>query len=156
MRYPTVENLFDEMLNNFNSDFFTPSHKLLPSFRRENALMRTDISEDEKAYELKVDIPGFKKEDIKIKLDDGYLTISAETTTETTTREDKNGKLRKNGRIIRQERYLGAMSRSWYVGDAIKQEDIKANYKNGVLSLTIPKIAPHKELPESQKYISIE
>lgn len=157
MRYPTVENLFDEMFNDFNDEFFgVPRRGLMRAPRRENALMRTDVSEKDDAYELKVDLPGFKKDNIKVKLDDGFLTISAEQSSEKVEREDESGKARKNGRIIRQERYLGAMSRSWYVGDAIKQKDIKASYKNGVLSLTVPKATPHKELPEDKKYIAIE
>lgn len=158
MRYPSVENLFDEMFNNFDDEFFDAPRRGLMRLPRhhENLLMRTDVSEKDDAYELKIDLPGFKKDDLKVKLDDGFLTISAEKSHEKVEHEDKNGKANKKGRIIRQERYLGAMSRSWYVGDAVKQEDIKASYKNGVLSLTVPKSEPHKELPEDKKYIAIE
>ena len=85
------------------------------------------------------------------------LTISAGKSEDVEEREDKNGKPRKNGsRLIRKERHFGSMSRSWYIGDDVKKEDIKASYNNGVLSLTVPKAEPKKELPEDQKYIAIE
>ena len=119
--------------------------------------MRTDVSETEQAFNLEVDLPGYTKEDVKVKYDDGVLTISAEKNEDIEEREDKNGKPRKNGsRLIRKERHFGSMSRSWYVGEDIKKDDIKASYKNGVLSLIIPKAEPKKELPEDQKYIAIE
>ena len=160
MFYPSVENLFDEMFN-FDDDFFgrEPEHRMLPPHggpkHHEHGLMRTDVSETEKAYELNIDIPGFNKDDIKVKLDDGLLTVSAERVEESTEREDSNGKPRKNGKLIRKERYVGSMSRSWYVGEDVKREEIAAKYENGVLKLTVPK-AEKKELPEDKKYIAIE
>ena len=156
MLYPSVENLFDEMFNGFGDDFFDNRRPLLGNGKHEKSLMRTDVNETKDAYELKVDLPGYKKDEIKVKLDDGFLTISANKVTESTEREDEHGKTRKNGRVIRQERYVGAMSRSWYVGDDVDQNKVKAKYENGVLELTIPKTEPKKELPENQKYIAIE
>ena len=156
MLYPSVENLFDEMFNGFGDDFFDNRRPLLGNGKHEKSLMRTDVNETKDAYELKVDVPGYKKDEIKVKLDDGFLTISANKVTESTEREDEHGKTRKNGRVIRQERYVGAMSRSLYVGDDVDQNKVKAKYENGVLELTIPKTEPKKELPENQKYIAIE
>ncbi len=157
MIHSGFESLFDEMFNDFDDEIFgrrpmLPAHGGGP--RRD--LMRTDVSETEQAFNLEVDLPGFNKEDIKIKFDEGMLTISAEHHEEVEEHTDKNGKPRKNGKLIRKERHFGAMSRSWYVGEDIKKEGIKASYKNGVLSLTVPKAEPKKELPEEQKYIAIE
>ena len=152
------ESLFDEMFNDFDDEIFG-RRPMLPAHGggRGHNLMKTDVSETEQAYNLEIDLPGFKKEDIKIKFDDGVLTISAEKSEDVEEREDKNGKPRKNGsHLIRKERHFGSMSRSWYIGDDIKREEIKASYNNGVLSLTVPKAEPKKELPDEQKYIAIE
>ena len=152
------ESLFDEMFNDFDDEIFG-RRPMLPAHGggRGHNLMKTDVSETEQAYNLEIDLPGFAKEDIKIKFDEGMLTISAEKSEDIEEREDKNGKPRKNGsRLIRKERHFGSMSRSWYVGDDIKKDEIKASYKNGVLSLTVPKAEPKKDLPEEQKYIAIE
>jgi len=151
MLHSSVDNIFDELFDDFGSDFFAPRRVLLPGgVAQNNGLMRTDVKELKNSYKLKIDLPGVEKSDIKVKLDNGYLTISAEKKTEE-TETDKN-----DGRIIRRERYLGSMSRSWYVGDDIKQEDIKAKYNNGVLSLNIPKKESKPELPEEEKYIAID
>ncbi len=154
MRFP-IDNLFDEMFSDFDNDFFNDpfdgpqgGRGLMRLPKHEAGLMRTDVKETKKNYKLAVELPGFNKEDIKIKLDNGFLTISAEHKEEKKDEED--------GRIIRHERHFGSMSRSWYVGDEMKQEDIKAKYKDGILSLTVPKAEPKKELPEDQKYIAIE
>ena len=158
MIHSGFESLFDEMFNDFDDEIFgrRPMLPALGGARRHN-LMKTDVSETEQAYNLEIDLPGFTKEDIKIKFDEGMLTISAEKSEDVEEREDKNGKPRKNGsRLIRKERHFGSMSRSWYVGDDIKKDGIKASYKNGVLSLTVPKAEPKKDLPEEQKYIAIE
>ena len=152
------ESLFDEMFNDFDDEIFG-RRPMLPAHGggRGHNLMKTDVSETEQAYNLEIDLPGFSKEDIKIKFDEGMLTISAGKSEDIEEREDKNGKPRKNGsRLIRKERHFGSMSRSWYVGDDIKKDGIKASYKNGVLSLTVPKAEPKKDLPEEQKYIAIE
>ena len=102
---------------------------------------------ERKHFEADIDLPGFKKEQIKVQLEDGYLTVSAEKGLD---KDEKD----KKGKLIRQERYSGAMSRSFYVGDSITQEDVKAKFENGVLKLEIPKKEPQKQLPES-KYIAI-
>ncbi|MBP5656565.1 Hsp20/alpha crystallin family protein [Candidatus Saccharibacteria bacterium] len=158
MIHSGFESLFDEMFNDFDDEIFG-RRPMLPAHggghRRD--LMRTDVSETDQAYNLEIDLPGFKKDDIKIKYDEGMLTISAEKNEDIEEREDKNGKPRKNGsRLIRKERHFGSMSRSWYVGEDVKKDDIKASYKDGVLSLTVPKAEPKPELPEDQKFIAIE
>ena len=110
-------------------------------------VMKTDVHEDENEYEVDIDLPGFKKEDITIELNGGYLTVSAAKGL------DKDNSDKK-GRIIRQERYSGAMQRSFYVGDGLKEEDIKASFKHGVLNLIVPKKEKAK-VPE-KKTIMIE
>ena len=96
------------------------------------SIMKTDIRDTEDSYELDVDLPGYKKDEISAQLKDGYLTISASKNTEN---EEKD----KKGNYIRRERYNGTMSRSFYVGDAIHQDDIHAKYEDGILKLSIPK-----------------
>lgn len=158
MFYTGAENLFDEMFNDFDDDFLEPrvSRRLLGRGSNHHELMKTDVVENDKSYDLKIDMPGYDKDDIKVKLDNGMLTVSAETSSEKTEHEDKNGKPRKNGRMIRQERYVGTISRSWYVGDDVDRSKISAKYENGVLCLEVPKAEPKKELPDDQKYIAIE
>ena len=109
-------------------------------------LMKTDVHENEEDYEMDMDLPGFKKDQIKINLENGYLTISA-------AKEHDNEK-KKHGKVIRQERYAGSMQRSFYVGDGVKTEDVKAKFEDGVLKLCIPK-KELKELP-SNTTIAIE
>ena len=94
-------------------------------------LMKTDVHENEEDYEMDMDLPGFKKDQIKINLEDGYLTISAA--------KEHDSEKKKHGKVIRQERYSGAMQRSFYVGDGVKTEDVKAKFEDGVLKLSIPK-----------------
>ena len=110
-------------------------------------LMKCDVHENENDYEMDMDLPGFKKDQVNIKLEDGYLTISA-------AKEHDNEKKDRHGKIIRQERYAGSMQRSFYVGDGVKPEDVKAKFEDGVLKLSIPK-KELKELP-SNTTISIE
>ncbi len=110
------------------------------------ALMKTDIREKDGNYLLDIDLPGFKKEEIKISLYNGNLTVSAE---HSINDEEKNAE----GRIIRQERYMGSCSRSWYVGDTIKENDVKASFNNGILTLEVP--SQQKKEAEEKKYISI-
>ncbi len=127
-------NIFDDL---FNTPFFT---------RSEQNMMKTDIKEHDTGYELTVDLPGVKKEDIKAELNDGYLTITAESDTSKDEKDEK-------GKYICRERYSGSYSRSFYVGDSITEEDIKAKFENGTLTLDIPK---KEALPEKQtKYIAI-
>ncbi len=130
--------------NNFDlfDDIFGDSF-----FKKENnKLMRTDIRETEEGYIIDVDLPGYNKEDIKIDVTDGYLTINAKMNQEN---NDEN-----KGNYVRRERFYGECSRSFYVGETVEAEDIKAAFRNGILSLEIPKIDESKKLPE-KKYIEI-
>ena len=135
------ENLFDDMFNTFG--MFPDIDRTLYGKHARN-LMKTDVRETESTYELDVDLPGFKKDEVKIELKDGYLTISAAKGL------DKDQKDKK-GRYIRQERYAGSCSRSFYVGD-IRPEDIKAKYEAGVLRLSVPKENTRK-LPENSRIL---
>ena len=134
--FSLFDNMFDDM---FRDPFFTSSNT--------TKLMKTDIQEKGDKYILDMDLPGYDKEDIKAQLKDGYLTITAQ---KNTSNEDKDEK----GNYIRRERYCGKCSRSFYVGDSIKEEDIKASFNNGILELTFPKEVPQKE--EEMKYITID
>ena len=109
--------------------------------------MNTDIKENDNDYELTMNLPGVKKEDVTAELKDGYLTIHA------TSNQNKDEK-DEDGKYIRRERYSGSCNRSFYVGDAVTEEDIKANFENGTLKMTIPK-KEAKAVPE-KKFISIE
>ena len=124
------ENLFDDLFNDTLARSMWNTNKELYG-KNASRLMKTDVHETEDSYELAIDLPGFKKEEINVDLKDGYLTISAEKGL------DKDEQDRK-GRFIRQERWSGACSRSFYVGD-VKPEDVKARYEHGVLSLSLPK-----------------
>ncbi len=112
------------------------------------AMMKTDITENDAEYELTMDLPGFSKEDVQAKLEDGYLSITASTS----QNDDKQDA---NGNYIRRERYSGTCSRSFYVGENVTQEDIKAKFENGTLKLIVPK---KEEVPkvEENKFIQIE
>ena len=101
-------------------------------------MMKTDIKETEKAFELDIDLPGFKKENVHAELQDGYLTVSANTETET---EDKD----EQGTYLRKERFTGSCSRSFYVGTDLQPKDVSAKFTDGILELTFPKEAPKKE-----------
>ena len=109
--------------------------------------MKTDVKETDSGYEVDIDLPGFKKDEVNVQLDNGYLSISAAKGLD---KEEKN----KEGKYIRKERYAGAMSRSFYVGDALTQEDIKAKYESGILRLSIPK--KEAKQVEATKRIAIE
>ena len=129
-------------------DFFDYPEKSF-SFRTSNAngLMKTDIKENEKAFEVSIALPGVKKDDIEIELKDEYLTISA-------TSNMKKDEDDKKSNYIRRERYYGSCSRSFYVGDAVTENDIKASYEDGILTLDIPKVEKKPE-PEVKKLIPI-
>ena len=140
------EDLFDDWFDfpefrNFNNH---AERKLYG--RHADRMMKTDVHENDADYEVDIDLPGFKKEEINLELNNGYLTISAAKGFD----EEKEHK----GKIIRQERYAGSMQRSFYVGDALEEEDIKASFKHGVLNLIIPKKEKAK-IPE-KKTIMIE
>ena len=111
-------------------------------------LMRTDIKDTDQGYEVTMNLPGVKKEDVKAELKDGYLTISASSNN---SRDEKDD----NGRYIRRERYSGSCSRSFYVGDQVTEADIKAKFENGTLAMMIPKKEVQPAV-EDKKYIAIE
>ncbi len=145
MLMPSIfgENLFNDDWMDFN---FPDIDKALYGKHAQN-VMKTDVRETESGYELDVDLPGFKKDEISAQLDNGYLTISAAKGL------DKDEE-KKNGKYIRKERYAGAMSRSFYVGDGLSQSDIKAKYEDGILKISVPKM--DKKAVESSKTIAIE
>ena len=130
----------------FDEKFFTEKNDPLYG-KNVSRLMKTDVRETEKMYELDIDLPGFKKDEIQIELKDGYLTVSAEKGLDK-DEEDKKGK------YIRKERYAGALSRTFYLGEEIREEEIKAKFENGILSVSIPKEEEKKV--EGPKHISIE
>ena len=150
MLYPSIlsENLFDDWM-----DLNFPTFRELDSIDRKlygkNAarMMKTDVREHDDQYEVDIDLPGFKKEEITLGLENGYLTVSAAKGL------DKDEKTEK-GKLIRQERYAGAMQRSFWVGEDLTEEDIKAKFEDGVLKLLVPK-KEAKKVPE-KKTILIE
>ena len=116
---------------------------------RSKDIMKTDVQENESSYNLIMDLPGFKKEDVKVALENGYLTISAEKSHDSDDDEHEGGK------YIRRERVYGSCARSFYVGKDVTVDDIKGEFKHGILTLTIPKAQP-KQIEPPTKYISIE
>ena len=152
MMMPSIfgENLFDD----FDSWFSDPVEKRF--FGKKNPLygkhaknlMKTDVRETKDSYEVDVDLPGFKKDEIKMELENGYLTISAAKGLD---KDEKD----KKGNYIRKERYAGACQRSFYVGDNLTQEDIKGEFKHGILKLFVPKKEAKAAVPE-RKFIAIE
>ena len=126
-----ADDVFDDLFDDFPlRDLENADRKLYGKhFNRE---MLTDVKEHEDHYEVEIDLPGFKKDQIKIELRNGYLTVSA-------TKGLAEKEETKEGRIVRQERYTGTLQRSFYVGKQLTHEDIKARYEDGVLSLTVPK-----------------
>lgn len=131
-------NDFDLLDNLFKDPFFS---------NHESKMMKTDIKEKANSYLIVVDLPGYEKEDIKIDVEDGYLTIHAFMNEENNDEE--------NGKFVRRERYFGECSRSFYVGEAVETEDVKASFKNGSLKLEVPKKETKKEIVE-KKYVQIE
>ena len=139
-------NLFDDF---FDFPFYDDrAEKKLYGHHAAN-LMKTDIQEHEDGYTLEMDLPGFKKEEIQIELNNGYMTISAAKGL------DEDEKDKKSGKYIRRERYTGSCQRSFYVGEDVTEEDIKAEFKHGILKLFIPK-KEAKPAVEQKKYVSIE
>ncbi len=134
------ENLLDDFFN-LSGDFFGKGSSV-------NGLMQTDVEETDKGYEVTMNLPGFSKEDVKGELKDGYLVISASTSHD-------NDEKDKEGRFIRRERYSGSCTRSFYVGEDVRQEDIKARFENGILKLTVPKKEAAGTV-EEKRYIAIE
>ena len=140
MMMPSIfgENLFDDFMEDaFKSPIFG---------KREKNLMKTDIRENDNGYELDMDLPGFKKDEITVNLRDGYVTISAERGMERNEKDEKTGK------FVRQERYSGSCQRSFYVGEDVKQDDMKARFEDGILHLEFPKASP-KQVEESHRIL---
>lgn len=134
-----VDNFFDDMFN-----FNFPFNQTFGSHAR---LMNTDVQDLGNEYQLDIELPGYNKEDIRAELKNGYLTIYAD-------KQDSKEVKNENGRYIRRERYMGKCRRSFYVGDSLKEEDVRASFNNGVLRIVIPK---EKNLPEIEsRYIPIE
>ena len=153
MLMPSIfgEDLFDNFMKDF--PFFDDNTKSNVEKklygRRGKNLMKTDIKETEGGYELEMDLPGFTKDEIKVSLENGYMTISAAKGL------DKDEQDKKSGRYIRKERYAGSCERSFYVGEDITEEDIKGEFKHGILKLFVPK-KEAKPAVEQKKYVSIE
>lgn len=139
------ENLFDDF-DRWMDTSFRDVDKALYGKHAKN-MMKTDVKETDKGYEVDMDLPGFKKDEIQLELNDGYLTISAEKGLD---KDEEN----ENKHYLRRERYAGGMSRSFYVGEGITEKDIHAKYEYGILKLSIPKEQP-KAVPEKH-LISIE
>ena len=150
MMMPSIfgENLFDDDWMNFpfNDEFWGKKNPLYGKHAQN--MMKTDIRETDGSYELDVDLPGFKKDEIKVQLKDGYLTLAAAKGLD---KDEKD----KEGNYIRRERYAGACERSFYVGEDVTQEDIKGEYKHGILKLFVPK-KEAKPVSNDPKYITIE
>ena len=154
MLMPSIfgENLFDDWFDEFpfydmDKEMNNTEKKLYG--KKAGRIMKTDIKEQKDGYELMIDLPGFTKDEIKASVEDGYLTISAAKGL------DKDEKEKDSGHYIRRERYAGACQRSFYVGEDIEQEDVKAEFKHGILKLFVPKKEAKKAVEEN-KYIAIE
>lgn len=132
------ENLFDDWFDFPDFPDFNKAERKLYG-RHANRMMKTDVRENENDFEVDIDLPGFKKEDIKLSLENGYLVIEA----------GKSLEKEKKGKAIRKERYEGSMQRSFYVGEDVKEEDIKAKFEDGVLKLVVPK-KEKEEVPEKR------
>lgn len=148
MLMPSIfnDNVFDDF---FDFPFYDDrAEKKLYGHHAAN-LMKTDIQEHEDGYTLEMDLPGFKKDEVKVELNNGYMTISAAKGL------DEDEKDKKSGKYIRRERYTGSCQRSFYVGEDVTEEDIKAEFKHGILKLFVPK-KEAKPAVEQKKYVSIE
>ena len=145
------ESLFDDWMDDFpfgkefEKEMFPEKSPLYGKHAKN--MMKTDVRETDDSYEVDIDLPGFKKDEINAKLENGYLTISAAKGLDK-DEQDKNGK------YIRKERYAGSMSRSFYVGEGVTQDDIKAKYEDGILRLVVPK--KDNKAVENNRYIAIE
>ena len=138
MMIPRRRNDFDFLDDMFSDPFFN---------ERESKIMKTDIKEKKDKYLIDVELPGYEKENIKIEVEDGYLTVHAEMNSEKEEKEE--------GKFLRKERYVGSCSRSFYVGEDVKDEDIKASFKNGMLKIEVPKKEEKKNVID-KKYIQID
>ena len=142
-------NLLSELMSDPFDAFFDAATAPVQAMQKMSpTLMRTDIKETDAGFELTIDLPGFKKDDVQAELKDGYLTIAAQTQSES---EDKDEK----GTYVRKERFSGKCSRTFYVGDDIEEDDIRAKFEDGVLKIAVPKKQEQPKL-EEKKTISIE
>ena len=146
MLVPSIfgEDLFDDLFD----DFARPTRSVVRYSTPTTNVMRTDIRETDTGYELDIDLPGYKKEDVQAELKDGYLTITAKT-------ENSNDENVANGKYFRRERCSGTCSRAFYVGEDITQQDIGARFENGILKLSVPK-KDAKPKVEENHFITIE
>ena len=153
MLMPSIfgEDMFDDFMRDFPFFDENAGNKIEKKLYGHNAknVMKTDIKELEGGYELEIDLPGFTKEEVTAELKDGYLTISAAKGL------DKDEQEKETGKYIRRERYAGACQRSFYVGEDVTEQDIKAEFKHGMLKLFVPK-KEAKPAVEQKKYVSIE
>ena len=138
----------NSLLDAFLSDPFDAFFDAAPVQRPAQQFMRTDIKEHDNGYELTIDLPGFKKENVDASLKDGVLTVTAETKSESEDTEE-------NGTFVRKERFDGKCTRSYYVGDEIEESDIKARFEDGTLKISIPKKQPKPQI-ESSTSIAID
>ena len=134
--------LFDDFARDFFRGFGRPEHVLYG--KNAARMMKTDVKETDEGYELAVDLPGLKKDEIHLDLQNGYLTIS--------TQKNLEHKEEKHGKLLRQERYTGTMQRSFYVGDNLTEEDVQAKYEDGVLMVKLPK-KEAKKVPEKKQIL---
>ena len=148
MMMPSIfgENLFDDFMDDFSFPTFPNVDKELYGKHAKN-LMKTDVKDAGDHYELEMEMPGVEKENIKAELKDGYLTVTAQ---QNTNKDEKD----KQGNYIRRERYSGSCQRSFYVGEGVKQEDLKAAFNNGILTVAVPKEV--QKPVEEKQYITIE
>ena len=149
------ENLFDDLFDGF-FDFPAFDDREMQRVQRKlygrhaGNMMKTDVQEHDDHYEVDIELPGFKKEELSLELKDGYLVINA------AKGFDSGDGEKKEGRFVRRERYMGSMSRSFYVGEDIRQEEIGARYESGVLRLSVPRRERKEAKVEEKKYIAIE
>lgn len=146
MLMPSIfgESLFDD----FMDDFAFPNVDKVLYGKHASNLMKTDVKETDSGYEVDIDLPGFKKDEIQMQLENGYLTVSA---SKGLNKDEKN----EDGRYVRRERYAGNVSRSFYVGENVTEKDIHPKYENGILSFKMPK-DDKKAVEEKKHYIAIE
>ena len=147
MLLPSIfgEGLLDDLMDMPRFEFPDIDRKLYG--KNAAHVMKTDVREHDGGYEVDIDLPGFKKDEIKLALENGYLSVSA-------AKALNNDEKDKKGKVIRQERYSGSMQRSFYVGEGLTEEDIKAKFEDGVLKLSVPK--KEKEAVPEKKLIQIE
>ena len=148
--FDLMNGFYQDPWKDFDKEFKNLDKKVYG--HRAKNVMNTDIRETDDGYEMEIDLPGFKKEDVTVELDQGYLTISASRGID--KNEAESEEQLKKGNYIRRERYSGSCQRSFYVGDTVTNEDIKASFEHGILKLSIPKKVP--EQVKANKYIQIE